>query len=288
MKNIKSFKKFLENNNYITVYRGSDDDKFEVPHSYIWVTTDLDHAKGYGMCVEYEMTQSLNILDCTYQTSTWYELICEFQEIEYDEDEDYLEEFEELMFNPTSELIEFLSNKGYDGFEHETSTDNICVFDRKKLNKVQIISELYKYNSVIDNHGVKKYTFNTNGYEYLVSIAKNINVDGYYWFGFKAKKDGEYSYFFDIQTNETPYEVMNTVVDIAIDFYTDLKKSYISMYGSDEKFSEQFKGYIFSFSGDKNKNRQRLLLYNRYINKRTDVKLYYNEQENQYHLDIIT
>lgn len=103
------------------VYRGSEFD--DTVDKSIWITYDLDHAKEYGRITEYELPKDLNILDTDYY-STWEELVDEF-----DGDGDY----DEYKYEPSDDFIDFLSNKGYDGFENG---DNILLFDKTKLKKL--------------------------------------------------------------------------------------------------------------------------------------------------------
>ena len=113
-----SFSEYLKEN---IVYRGSEFD--DTVDKSIWITYDLDHAKEYGRITEYELPKDLNILDTDYYF-TWEELVDEF-----DGDGDY----DEYKYEPSDDFIDFLSNKGYDGFEN---SDNILLFDKTKLKKL--------------------------------------------------------------------------------------------------------------------------------------------------------
>jgi hypothetical protein len=128
MKDLRQFikttiREFLneEVQNYEIVYRGQPSDVEGIsPRNSIWVTYDYDFAKVYGNVKKYKLPKNLNILD-TYYYTEWESLIDDF-----DENGDY----DEYKYEPTDELISFLSSKGYDGF---MNGDNILIFNKSLL-----------------------------------------------------------------------------------------------------------------------------------------------------------
>ena len=90
-----------------------------------------------------------------------------------------------------------------------------------------------------------------------------------YIFRFSVKTDNDY--FYDVSTivNKNPYKVMQTIIKIGEDFikklYDDIKP-YIDQYKLNITLKDIFSGFVFSFTGDKIKNMQRLQLYKKYIN----------------------
>jgi len=128
MSDLKQFikttiREFLNENtqNYDIVYRGQPIDVNDIsPRNSIWVTYDYDFANEYGNVKEYKLPKNLNILD-TYYYTEWESLIDDF-----DENGDY----DEYKYEPTDELISFLSSKGYDGF---MNGDNILIFNKSLL-----------------------------------------------------------------------------------------------------------------------------------------------------------
>jgi hypothetical protein len=117
---IKKFESY--SNGYEKVYRGQPEDaQGDSPGRSIWVTYDREFAEVYGDVVEYMMPSDLNILDTEYRYVEFERLVDEFGgEADY----------EEYKYEPTEEFIDFLRNKGYDGFENG---DNILVFDKSVL-----------------------------------------------------------------------------------------------------------------------------------------------------------
>lgn len=118
MRHIKTFENYQDSTKIY--YRGGS-----CHTDHIWVTDDIEHASEYGRIYTYEMKPNLNILDVDIEYSKWFDL-CE----EYDEDS----EDEEYKFQPNEDFIEFMKSKGYDGFQHETSSgNNIIIFDKNNL-----------------------------------------------------------------------------------------------------------------------------------------------------------
>lgn len=134
MRYIKTiFQMLNENDEYTIVYRGEKNNVNTKP--YLWVTRDEEYANVYGVTSVYKMPDNLNILDTDSNYTTFDKLICNYEEVEYDEDDSY--ENDEYKFEPPIEFINFLAKNGYDGFEHETSSgDNILIFDSTKLIKM--------------------------------------------------------------------------------------------------------------------------------------------------------
>jgi hypothetical protein len=105
------------------VYRGEPKTKdINFKNKSIWVSEDYDFANVYGDVKSYIIPDSLNILQAGL--STWQELGDEFYGIEGGE-------YDEEMYEPTEEFIEFLKSKKYDGF---INGENILIFDKTKLN----------------------------------------------------------------------------------------------------------------------------------------------------------
>jgi hypothetical protein len=90
----------------------------------IWVTGDEFYAKDYGQTKKYYIPKNLRILDTDLNYSTFEELVDEFG---------YGGDYDEYKFEPSKEFIKFLKEKGYDGFQHQTSGENILLFDKTKL-----------------------------------------------------------------------------------------------------------------------------------------------------------
>lgn len=127
--------------------------------------------------------------------------------------------------------------------------------------------------------------FKTKNYNYIVSLTK-FNDSNYYSLGFKAKKDDDYFYDMSLITNENPYEVMKTIIKVAnlfIDEKTKEINDYNNKFNLNLKLKDVLSGFIFSFTGDKKKNEQRLKLYSRYIPE--TMKLTF--KDGIYYLDII-
>ena len=130
------------------------------------------------------------------------------------------------------------------------------------------IFELYNLTkSNVDLNNWSKYYFETDGYQYEVGFIKYGDTN-YYSVGFKAKTDNEYFYDMSKITNENPYKLMQTVVNIMIKFYheilNELQKIKVK-YNMDINITDYMAGFIFSFNGASNKSMQRLNLYKRYI-----------------------
>lgn len=128
--------------------------------------------------------------------------------------------------------------------------------------------------------------FETDNFEYRISISKY--VDDYYSIGFKAKKSDDYFFNHELITNENPYEVMDTVVKVAKNFYLNKINELEEMnknYNLNLNPKDFIKGFVFSFSGNEMKNLQRLNLYKRYFTKiNTDIEFF--NKGNIYYLKI--
>jgi hypothetical protein len=109
--------------NYITVYRGADMDK---DYNSIWVSEDEEFASEYGLVRKYLMPADLNLIDVEYDYSTFEELVDL-----YGSGGDY----EEYMYEPTPDFMNFLSDNGYDGLQNGL---NILIFDKTKLRHIHI------------------------------------------------------------------------------------------------------------------------------------------------------
>ncbi len=120
MKYIRTFESYLEQ--FDIVYRGQEHELDT--NTYIWVSKDEEHASLYGHLTKYKMSNSLNLLDVEYNYTLWENLIDDF-----DSDGDY----DEYKYEPSIEFMLFLQDKGYDGFENG---DNILIFDKTKLQKL--------------------------------------------------------------------------------------------------------------------------------------------------------
>lgn len=131
--------------------------------------------------------------------------------------------------------------------------------------------ESYAISSTQKNDDTTNYFFKTDKLDYKIGISKY--VDGYWSIGFKAKKEDDYFYDHEIIANENPYKIMDTVIKVAKNFYfkemkniEDIKKKF-NLSDADLNPKDVIKGFVFSFSGDKQKNLQRLNLYKRYFDK---------------------
>lgn len=141
------------------------------------------------------------------------------------------------------------------------------------------------HNFIKKDNDNYEYFFNTNKYQYKVGISR-YNNSKYFSIGFKAKTEDEHFYDMSIIVNENPYKIMQTIIKIANDFYNYLLTEYnniISKYKFNLDFNEMFKGFVFSFTGDIEKNKKRLLLYQRYIPNDWKLTL----KNNIYYLDKI-
>lgn len=143
---------------------------------------------------------------------------------------------------------------------------------------------LYKFDSYSILNSTKKsndeyeYFFEVDEYEYKVRIVR-YNQTNFFSLGFSVRTQNDY--FYDISTvvNKNPYKVMQTIVKIGEDFIKKLFdeiKSYIEKYKLNISEKDIFKGFIFSFTGDKIKNSQRLLLYKKYIGNDWELELHNN------------
>jgi len=108
----------VSNPTYTEVYRGQ---KHEHVGESIWVSEDEEFASEYGEVTKYLMPTNLNIIDAQYDYSEWEALVSSF---------DPMGDYEEYMYEPTPEFIQFLRSKGYDGIENGL---NILVFDKTNL-----------------------------------------------------------------------------------------------------------------------------------------------------------
>jgi len=95
------------------------------------------------------------------------------------------------------------------------------------------------------------YYFNSPKNKYKVKISPFQGDEGFYSVGFGIMNDKYLDYDTSAIVNENPYEVMDTVLSIAKEFAD----------------KNDIKGFIFSLRGDKEKNKKRLLLYQRTISK---------------------
>jgi hypothetical protein len=105
---------------YTEVYRGQN---HEHVGESIWVSEDEEFASEYGEVTKYLMPTNLNIIDAQYDYSEWEALVSSF---------DPMGDYEEYIYEPTPEFIQFLRSKGYDGIENGL---NILVFDKTNLKK---------------------------------------------------------------------------------------------------------------------------------------------------------
>lgn len=130
-------------------------------------------------------------------------------------------------------------------------------------------------NSIKKNNDESEYFFQVDEYEYRVRITR-YNESNFFALGFSVKTDNDY--FYDVSTivNKNPYKVMQTIIKIGEDFikklYDDIKP-YIDQYKLNITLKDIFSGFVFSFTGDKIKNMQRLQLYKKYINNEWDLQL---------------
>jgi len=110
---------------YKVVYRGQPEEyESSSPSQSIWVTYDIGWASQYGEPKKYKLPKNLKLLDADYYDK-WESLVDEF-----DEDGDY----DEYKYEPTDEFIQFLSEKGYDGFIND---DNILVFNKTNVEEIK-------------------------------------------------------------------------------------------------------------------------------------------------------
>ncbi len=103
---------------YTEVYRGQN---HEHVGESIWVSEDEEFASEYGKVTKYLIPTNLNIIDAQYDYSEWEALVSSF---------DPMGDYEEYMYEPTPEFIQFLRSKGYDGIENGL---NILIIDKTNL-----------------------------------------------------------------------------------------------------------------------------------------------------------
>jgi hypothetical protein len=141
----------------------------------------------------------------------------------------------------------------------------------------------YESYDIISNsknlHDEEIYYFKSPKNTYKVRICPFQGKSKYYCVGFGVAS--EYTDF-DVYkiTNENPYETLNTVFEIVVDFKTKLETEYkkwreksldnmyaLGYYNPDVPKESAIDGFIFSLSGDKEKSKQRYNLYKRMIDK---------------------
>ena len=114
----------------------------------------------------------------------------------------------------------------------------------------QFLNEKYPVNYDGKRNETQIFYFSSKNSKYKVKITPYQGREGYFSVGFGIDDD-----FLDYDTsiivNENPYNVMDTIFNILSNFYNE----------------NDNKGFIFSFTGNKNKNNQRLLLYKRSIER---------------------
>lgn len=150
-----------------------------------------------------------------------------------------------------------------------------------KLFEAYIITHSDKRNDS-DN-----YYFETDNFEYKISI--NEYWDNFFSVAFKAKRTEDYFYDHKIITNGNPYEVIDTVVKVCVDFYKDrINKisEFSNLYKTKINPKNYIKGFCFSFQGDEKKNSQRLLLYKKSFHK-FNMETNFYQKDNMYYLEII-
>jgi hypothetical protein len=111
------------------------------------------------------------------------------------------------------------------------------------------------------------YYFRSANHDYQVRITE-FNNSKYYSVGFRAKTDNEYFYDMSIIVNENPYKLMETIIGICEKFIDDLNEKITEVNNKikvNMSIDDIFKGFVFSFTGNLQKNYQRLQLYKRYI-----------------------
>ncbi len=138
-----------------------------------------------------------------------------------------------------------------------------------KINNMKYLLsfEKYKISKNIKVHDTEIYNFKTDDNEYTVKITPFQGKHGYFSIGFGVKTNIS-DYDTTKIVNENPFEVMDTICDIMLSFKTKMENKYKDFI---EKFNIKesiIKGFIFSFTGDKEKNAQRFKLYKRTIEKR--------------------
>jgi hypothetical protein len=112
-------------NDFLIVYRGQGEYENLSPSNSIWVSRDYNFAKEYGKVMVFKLPKALNILDSEINYSIWENLIDEY-EILTGGGGDY----DEYKYEPNEDFINFLTSKGYHGFENG---DNILIFNKQNL-----------------------------------------------------------------------------------------------------------------------------------------------------------
>lgn len=115
---------------YVIVYRGQDEKYDDMLLSGpTWVSHDSEFAKEYGAVKKFKMPAGLEILNVD-NYSTWEELVDEYESTL---DEPFAADYDEYKYEPTTEFIQFLIRKGYEGFENGP---NILIFNKSNLQEV--------------------------------------------------------------------------------------------------------------------------------------------------------
>lgn len=109
--------------------------------------------------------------------------------------------------------------------------------------------EKYKITDTNIRNNENLYYFKTPNNNYMVKIIPWQGQDNYYAVGFGVVD--VIGYDTNIIVNENPYEIMDTVFDLMKRF----------------SLNNIIDGFIFSLTGNKTKNEQRLKLYKRSIKK---------------------
>jgi hypothetical protein len=146
--------------------------------------------------------------------------------------------------------------------------------------------ESYTITNTDNKNKTDNFYFSTEKFDYKISISEYH--DGYYAIGFKAKTFDEYFFDNEIITNENPYKIMDTVLKVAKDFYFKKVKEledYKKTFNIELDINNYIQGFAFSFTGNKEKNLQRLNLYKRYFDRfGLDVEFF--SKEHMYYLQI--
>lgn len=126
--------------------------------------------------------------------------------------------------------------------------------------------EKYNFSSAEYTRNGRDYFFKSNVWSYKVGISENVNNKSLPYVGFKAKKIGDLDFNYDMSvvTNDSVYQVMDTIKEILNYDYNN----------------NDNEGYKFSFIGDKHKSAQRLNLYMRILDEAWSVD--YDDENNQY------
>jgi hypothetical protein len=134
-------------------------------------------------------------------------------------------------------------------------------------------------DSIRKEHNDFYYYFRSANHDYQVRITE-LNNSQYYSIGFRAKSDDEYFYDMSKIVNENPYKLMETIIKICERFYKELSDDITKVaiqLKVNITIDNIFKGFVFSFTGDKEKNKQRLILYKRYLPTNWDLKFIDNK-----------